>query len=179
MKKKGKGRSSREELAIKLERMVQALREGSFKFEDESWPLPEDFLEYKWELKIKEGKLKFALTFLLHDTPQGKITFSPKGNKKEVLSAKRIKKTMGAYWKSILRDLRAGSLPSPEDISRLEETFHAYRPFVEQSWARSWEECHHKVKALYEASREGDFALVEKLAAEISSLEKSCHRKHK
>jgi len=174
-KRKGLGAASRDELALKLEGLSKALREGFFEFEGERWPLPKEFLEYKWEVKIKEGKLKFALTFQLEETPP-EVPLSRISFKK---SPKQIKKQMGALWKSIWRDIRAGNLPSRSQIEALEECFKAYRPFADQSWEAAWEDCYQKVRKLSEALDKGDFALLETLASEILALEKACHRRYK
>jgi len=171
-KRKGEGKALRAEIAQKLEALAKALREGAFEFEGESWPLARDFLEYKWEVKIKEGKLKFSLSFRLDDTGSEQV-FRPHK------SPKQIKKQMGALWKSIWRDLRQERLPHPEDVKALEETFRRYEPFVEKAWEASWKECHERVKTLLEALETEDLPRIKTLASEILSLEKDCHRRYK
>ncbi len=174
LKKKGAGLTAREELAKKLRDLASALEEGRFAFEGETWPLERGPLEYKWEIKIKAKKLKFSLTLELKEFEKEKNkNFRPK------TSSKQIKKTMGAYWKSILRRLKLGELPFLEDIEGLLETFNAYEPFVEKTWQEDWFTCLERVKTLYEVVKGGDISRAQALSAEILALEKDCHRKYK
>lgn len=173
-KKKEEGLGGREELAERLISLAKDLRQGVFDLGGESIPLEEP-LRYKWEVKIKEGKLKFELTLNLErkafqKTPSRFSSFS---------SSKAIKKTMGAHWKSIMRTLKKGLLPAPEEINALLETFEAYRPFVDKAWEKQWFLCYEKARALLQAVRDGDQEKSVAISAEISALEKQCHRKYK
>ncbi len=176
-KKKGEGIAFREELADKLELLSRALRKGSFEFEGESWPLAKEFLEYKWEIKIKEGKLKFSLTLRLDEKTFPEKQIPPKVFFKK--SPKQIKKQMGALRKSIWREIRVGNLPSRQEIVDFEKSFQDYRPFVDEAWESEWERCHQKVKKLLEAFDKGDLSLLQTLILEILTLEKLCHRRYK
>ena len=175
-KKKEEGLGGREELAERLVSLADDLRRGVFNLEGETIPLEEP-LRYKWEVKIKGGKLKFELTLNLEKKVSQKApSRSPSFR---VSSPKAIKKTMGAHWKSIMRTLKNGLLPTPDEVNALLETFEAYRPFVDKAWEEQWSLCHEKAQALLQAVREGEREKCVSISAEISALEKECHRKYK
>ncbi len=172
-KLKGSGQAARQVLAEKLELLAAALREGRFSFEGESWPVDKDVLEYHWELKIKEGKLKFALTLALDQEVR------PQSAPKSRASKKQIKKAMGASFKAILRKLKQEELPFLADVEELLQAFKDYEPFVENSWRRPWFLCAEKVLELHEAVKGGDIARAKEISSAILAYEKDCHRKYK
>lgn len=93
--------------------------------------------------------------------------------------AKKVKKTMGAIWKGVRRDIAAGRRPEEEDAQELISLLDAYGPYVDSTWEKEWTSCRQALEKCLNHAGKGNASEASDLLDAIDGMEKNCHRLYK
>ena len=92
---------------------------------------------------------------------------------------KKIKKEITRLWKAVSQKLEQGQTPTPAEEKSLVSAFDNYTVFSEPAWREDWLACFTILREALTFARDGDMAKALDHAAEVNTLVKACHKKHK
>lgn len=92
---------------------------------------------------------------------------------------RKIKKEITSLWKTVLRKLEQGEIPTPAEERSLVTAFENYTIFSEPAWRDDWLACFTVLREALACAHKGDMPKALEYAAEVNTLTKTCHKKYK
>ena len=92
---------------------------------------------------------------------------------------RKIKKEITTLWKTVLKKLEQGEMPTPAEEKSLIAAFESYTVFSEPAWHDDWLACFTILREVLSCARKGDMPKALEYAAEVNALTKACHKKYK
>jgi len=187
MKQKKKGKIELSALAQELTRLAGCMADGRVEVGGNVFDLETNGY-WKIEKNVKKDRviIKIEIKVPIRVSGEDGHKNNLKKDEEKVIKAnrrpfkpKKIKKEMGSVWKLIKRNIKQGVIPDDSDVAALWRTKEEYQAFVDDVWAKDWDECIRQTKEVLAAAEQGDFDRAILIAEEVDRLKSRCHKKYK
>ena len=92
---------------------------------------------------------------------------------------RKIKKEITSIWKTVVKKLEQGEIPTPAEEKSLIAAFESYTVYSEPAWHEDWLSCFTTLREALSSARKGDMPKAMEYATEVNAITKSCHKKYK
>lgn len=165
------------ELADQLESMARQLREGHFKTDSGSWPVPET-LKAKIKIVEKKGRLQTRLKFkwstVEHYAPPEKAAVKDWENR-----FKTVKKQLGRSFKALSRAAGQDVLPALQMVDAYLHDSADFETLSKEQWPDEMAVYRDHVKNMRRAVDDGRLADFQHEMRDIRAAMVVCHRSFK